>query len=338
MEKKKHFIESYPLTRMRRNRSKAFSRRLIKENSLSVDDLILPLFITSGKNIEEEINSMPGVFRLSPDRLLKLLEAVVSLDIPAIALFPYIDKELKNSSGTHALDDDNLVCQTVRLIKKEFPELGVICDVALDPYTDHGHDGIIINNDVDNDKTVEILTKQALNQAAAGCDIVAPSDMMDGRVAAIRKCLDKNQYINTQIMSYAAKYASSFYGPFRDAVGSNLKHNNIDKSSYQMGPENSDEAIREVSLDISEGADMVIIKPGMPYLDIISRVKKECNIPVFAYQVSGEYSMIALASKNGYFDLEGAMMESLISFKRSGADGIFSYFSIEAAKILKSNK
>ena len=337
MKKNNYNTGSFPLTRMRRNRSKGFSRRLIKENHLSVDDLILPLFITKGKNISEEIKSMPGVFRSSPDQLLKLLEEVVALGIPAVALFPHTEKDLKDNSGTLALREDNLVCQTVRLIKKEFPELGVICDVALDPYTDHGHDGIVIDGEVDNDRTVEILCKQALNQAAAGCDIVAPSDMMDGRVLAIRKHLDENELTNTQIMSYAAKYASSFYGPFRDAVGSNSQKMNIDKSSYQMSPENSDEAIREVNLDISEGADMVIVKPGMPYLDIIYRVKKECNIPVFAYQVSGEYSMITLASKNGYIDLNKAMMESLISFKRSGADGVLSYFSIEIAKLLKSN-
>ncbi len=336
MKKYNHITGSFPLTRMRRNRSKGFSRRLIKENYLSVDDLILPLFITAGKNISEEIKSMPGVFRSSPDQLLKLLEEVVVLGIPAVALFPYTEKNLKDSSGTLALREDNLVCQTVSLIKKEFPKLGVICDVALDPYTDHGHDGIVIDGEVDNDRTVEILCKQALNQAVAGCDIVAPSDMMDGRVLAIRKHLDKNQLFNTQIMSYAAKYASSFYGPFRDAVGSNSHIINIDKSSYQMSPENSNEAIREVSLDISEGADMVIVKPGMPYLDIIYRVKEECNIPVFAYQVSGEYSMIVLASKNGHLDLNKAMMESLISFKRSGANGVISYFSIEIAKLLKS--
>ena len=336
MKKNNYNTGSFPLTRMRRNRSKGFSRRLIKENHLSLDDLILPLFITAGKNISEEIKSMPGVFRSSPDQLLKLLEEVVALGIPAVALFPYIEKDLKDSSGTLALREDNLVCQTVRLIKKEFPKLGIICDVALDPYTDHGHDGIVIDGEVDNDRTVEILCKQALNQAVAGCDIVAPSDMMDGRVLEIRKYLDKNQLFNTQIMSYAAKYASSFYGPFRDAVGSNSHIINIDKSSYQMSPENSNEAIREVNLDISEGADMVIVKPGMPYLDIIYRVKEECNIPVFAYQVSGEYSMIVLASKNGHLDLNKAMMESLISFKRSGANGVISYFSIEIAKLLKS--
>jgi len=334
MKDKKHGVGSYPTIRMRRNRLKNFSRRLIKENQLNVDDLILPVFITAGKNKVQKISSMPGVFRYSPDRLLKHLDIVSKLNIPAIALFPHIDQGLKDSHGTEALKENNLICETVRLIKKKFPQLGVICDVALDPYTDHGHDGVLIDGEVDNDETVGILCKQALNQASAGCDVIAPSDMMDGRVLSIRETLDNNKFTNTQIMSYAAKYASSFYGPFRDAVGSSSGKKVIDKSSYQMSPENSDEAVREVNLDISEGADMVIIKPGMPYLDIIYRIKNECNIPVFAYQVSGEFSMISIAASSGALDLDKAMMESLLGFKRAGADGVLTYFAVEAATLL----
>ena len=334
MKDRKHDLGSFPTTRMRRNRLKNFSRRLIKENQLNVDDLILPVFITAGKNESQKISSMPGVFRYSPDRLLKHLDAASKLNIPAIALFPHIDRGLKDSHGTEALKENNLVCETVRMVKKEFPQLGVICDVALDPYTDHGHDGVLIDGEVDNDETVDILCKQALNQASAGCDVIAPSDMMDGRVISIRKALDKNKFTNTQIMSYAAKYASSFYGPFRDAVGSVTGKDVIDKSSYQMSPENSDEAVREVNLDISEGTDMVIVKPGMPYLDIIYRIKSECNIPVFAYQVSGEFSMISIAASSGALDLDSAMVESLLGFKRAGADGVLTYFAIEAATLL----
>ena len=334
MKDRKHGLGSFPTTRMRRNRLKSFSRRLIKENQLNVDDLILPVFITAGKNESQKIRSMPGVLRFSPDRLLKYLEVVSKLNIPAIALFPHIDQDLKDSLGTEALERNNLVCETVRLVKKEFPQLGIICDVALDPYTDHGHDGILIDGEVDNDKTVDILCKQALNQASAGCDVIAPSDMMDGRVISIRKALDKNKFTNTQIMSYSAKYASSFYGPFRDAVGSITGKDGIDKSSYQMIPENSDEAVREVNLDISEGTDMVIVKPGMPYLDIIYRIKSECNIPVFAYQVSGEFSMISIAANYGALDLDSAMMESLLGFKRAGADGVLTYFAVEVASLL----
>ncbi len=334
MKDRKHGLGSFPTTRMRRNRLKNFSRRLIKENQLNVDDLILPIFITAGKNKSQKISSMPGVFRYSPDHLLKHLDIVSKLNIPAIALFPQIDQGLKDSHGTEALKENNLVCETVRMVKKEFPQLGVICDVALDPYTDHGHDGILIDGEVDNDETIDILCKQALNQASAGCDVIAPSDMMDGRVISIRNALDKNKFTNTQIMSYAAKYASSFYGPFRDAVGSVTGKDVIDKSSYQMSPENSNEAVREVNLDISEGVDMVIIKPGMPYLDIIYRIKSECNIPVFAYQVSGEFSMISIAASRGVLDLDRVIMESLLGFKRAGADGVLTYFAIEAATLL----
>ena len=338
MKNKSIFSGNYPQTRMRRNRMKNFSNKLISENNLNIHDLIYPIFITEGKNISDSISSMPGVFRFSIDRLLQLLEDVVNLGIPAIALFPCIEKQYKDSDGSEAINSNNLVCRAVKLIKKEFPDLGLICDVALDPYTNHGHDGILINDVLDNDKTVDILCKQALVQAEAGCDIIAPSDMMDGRVAAIRNYLDENNFIDTQIMSYAAKYASSSYGPFRDAVGSNNNKKTIDKSSYQMNPANSNEAIREVELDISEGADMVIIKPGMPYLDIIYRVKSECNIPVFAYQVSGEYAMITYAAKNQCINKQDAMLESIIAFKRAGADGVLSYFALEVAKIISINK
>ena len=331
-------IGQFPTTRLRRLRMKDFSRRMISENNLTVNDLIWPIFVCEGNNIADKINSMPGVFRYSIDNILKELETVVKLKIPAIALFPQIDSALKNKEGSQAIDENNLICRTIRSIKKQFPDLGVICDVALDPFTDHGHDGLIVNDIVDNDATLKVLEKQALVQANAGCDIIAPSDMMDGRVAAIRHYLDENNFIDTQIMSYAAKYASSFYGPFRDAVGSNNSKKTIDKSSYQMNPANSNEAIREVELDISEGADMVIIKPGMPYLDIIYRVKSECNIPVFAYQVSGEYAMITYAAKNQCINKQDAMLESIIAFKRAGADGVLSYFALEVAKILSFNK
>ena len=325
----------FPITRMRRNRMKKFSRDLIRENSLNVNDLILPLFITDGNNINDEIKSMPGIFRMSSDRLLKSLGKVVELGIPAVALFPKIENNLKDATGSLSLKSDNLICRTTKLIKREFPDLGIICDVALDPYTDHGHDGIIINGEIDNDKTIELLCKQALNQAKAGSDIVAPSDMMDGRIIAIRNYLDSNDHTDVQIMSYSAKYASNFYGPFRDAIGSSINNKTIDKFSYQMDPANSNEAIREVDLDISEGSDMVIIKPGLPYLDIIYRIKSECNIPVFAYQVSGEYTMITHSANSGFLNRKKTMMESLIAFKRAGADGILTYFAVEAAELLK---
>ena len=325
---------SFPRIRMRRNRMSNFSRRLISENNISLDDLIYPIFITYGSNVKEEVVSMPGIYRYSLDLLHKEIEYISSLFIPAIAFFPKVQNELKTSDGKEALNKNNLICKAIEISKKVNPKLGVICDVALDPYTDHGHDGIIINNQIDNDETLSILCKQALVQAEAGCDIIAPSDMMDGRVGFIRDTLDKNGFTNVQIMSYAAKYASAFYGPFRDAVGSNLSLLKKSKKSYQMDPANSDEALKEIALDISEGADMVIVKPGMPYLDIIYRVKQEFKMPTYAYQVSGEYSMIKNAIEKGWFEEDKIIFESLIAFKRAGCNGIITYFAPYIAKKL----
>ena len=325
---------NFPRIRMRRNRMSNFSRRLISENNVSLDDLIYPIFITYGSNIKEEVESMPGIYRYSLDLLHKEIEYISSLFIPAIAFFPKVQNALKTSDGKEALNKNNLICKAIKISKKVNPKLGVICDVALDPYTDHGHDGIIINNQIDNDETLSILCKQALVQAEAGCDIIAPSDMMDGRVGFIRDALDKNGFTNVQIMSYAAKYASAFYGPFRDAVGSNLSLLKKSKKSYQMDPSNSDEALKEIALDISEGADMVIVKPGMPYLDIIYRVKQEFKMPTYAYQVSGEYSMIKNAIEKGWFDEDRIIFESLIAFKRAGCNGIITYFAPNIAKKL----
>ncbi|MEL0174471.1 MAG: porphobilinogen synthase [bacterium] len=327
---------SFPSTRLRRVRSSYFSKLITSENNLSVNDLIMPLFVTDGIRVREEIKSMPGIYRYSLDTLMGHIDDIIKMEIPAIALFPRIDSNLKDSDGSLALDPDNLICRVVKKIKSEYPNLGVICDVALDPYTDHGHDGLLVNGIVDNDKTLNILVEQAILQAEAGCDAVAPSDMMDGRVAAIRLALDDNGHQETQIISYAAKYASSFYGPFRDAVGSKNSNTVIDKSSYQMNPANSNEAIREISLDINEGADMVIVKPGMPYLDIIYRASSELKFPTLAYQVSGEYAMIKHAAEKNFLDLDKAIIESLLSFKRAGACGILSYFSIDAAKLIKN--
>ena len=325
---------NFPRIRMRRNRMSNFSRRLTSENNISLDDLIYPIFITYGSNVKEEVVSMPGIYRYSLDLLHKEIEYISSLFIPAIAFFPKVQNELKTSDGKEALNKNNLICKAIEISKKINPKLGVICDVALDPYTDHGHDGIIIDNQIDNDKTLSILCKQALVQAEAGCDIIAPSDMMDGRVGFIRDTLDKNGFTNVQIMSYAAKYASAFYGPFRDAVGSNLSLLKKSKKSYQMDPANSDEALKEIALDINEGADMVIVKPGMPYLDIIFRVKQEFKIPTFAYQVSGEYSMIKNAIEKGWFEEDKIIFESLIAFKRAGCNGIITYFAPNIAKKL----
>ena len=325
---------NFPRIRMRRNRMSNFSRRLISENNISLDDLIYPIFITYGSNIKEEVESMPGIYRYSLDLLHKEIEYISSLFIPAIAFFPKVQNALKTSDGKEALNKNNLICKAIEISKKVNPKLGVICDVALDPYTDHGHDGIIINNQIDNDETLSILCKQALVQAEAGCDIIAPSDMMDGRVGFIRDALDKNGFTNVQIMSYAVKYASAFYGPFRDAVGSNLSLLKKSKKSYQMDPANSDEALKEIALDISEGADMVIVKPGMPYLDIIYKVKQEFKMPTYAYQVSGEYSMIKNAIEKGWFDEDRIIFESLIAFKRAGCNGIITYFAPNIAKKL----
>ena len=327
---------SFPSTRLRRIRSNYFSKLISSENNLSVNDLIMPLFIIDGHGVREEIKSMPGIYRYSLDTLMAHIDDIVNLEIPAIALFPKIDASLKDSLGSLAVEPDNLICNVVRKIKSAYPDLGVICDVALDPYTDHGHDGLLVNGIVDNDKTVNVLTKQAIVQAEAGCDAVAPSDMMDGRVAAIRLALDDKGYQSTQIISYAAKYASSLYGPFRDAVGSKNSNVFIDKSSYQMNPANSNEAIREICLDINEGADMVIVKPGMPYLDIVYRASRELKFPTLAYQVSGEYTMIKHAAEKNYLDLDKTIFESLLGFKRAGACGILSYFSIEAARLIKT--
>ncbi|RTL50325.1 MAG: porphobilinogen synthase [Bradyrhizobiaceae bacterium] len=325
-------------TRMRRNRKSEWARRLVRENVLTTDDLIWPLFVADGDNRRAPVASMPGVDRLSVDQCVRDAERAVKLDIPCIALFPYTESGLRDAQGSEALNIDNLVCRAVRAIKKEFPDLGVLCDVALDPFTSHGHDGLMRDDGVImNDETVAVLVQQALVQADAGCDIIAPSDMMDGRVAAIRKALDEAGHLDVQIMAYAAKYASAFYGPFRDAIGS-AKTLTGDKRTYQMDYANSDEALREVELDIAEGADMVMVKPGLPYLDIVRRVKDTFAMPTFAYQVSGEYAMIAGAAKNGWIDGERAIMESLVAFKRAGADGVLTYFAPQAAEKIRAGR
>ena len=325
---------SYPSTRMRRNRQTNWSRRLIEENRLSVNDLILPIFITDSDK-KTVIDSMPGVYRTPITQIIETVQEAKELGIPAIALFPETNATLKDEKGSEALNEENLVCRTTNLIKKNIKNIGIITDVALDPYTNHGHDGLLKDNEILNDESIEILCKQAVIQAKAGSDIIAPSDMMDGRIGLIRKELDKNGFKNTQIMSYAAKYASCFYGPFRNAIGSELNISKKSKKSYQMDYSNSDEALREVSLDISEGADMIMIKPGMPYLDIIYRVKSTFKMPTYAYQVSGEYAMIMAAINNKYLEKNKAIIESLSCFKRAGADGILSYFAIDAAKLIK---
>ena len=324
---------SYPNTRLRRNRKKAWSRRLIQENTLSPNDLIWPIFIREGKNIKQPIKSMPGVYRYSLDKIEKLVEKAIKKKIPMIALFPNIQSNKKDKKGSEALNKNNLVCKALRLIKKNFNEIGLMCDVALDPYTIHGHDGLLKNNYVDNDSTVNVLVKQSLLQAEMGCDVIAPSDMMDGRIGKIRKALDENGYELVQILSYAVKYASNFYGPFRDAVGSKLSLKG-DKKNYQMDFNNSKEALREVALDINEGADFVMVKPGMPYLDIIKLIKDNFKIPVFAYQVSGEYSLIKNGIKKGILDKK-AIYESLVSFKRAGANAIVTYFADEIVDKLR---
>ena len=324
----------FPETRMRRLRRHDWTRRLVAEATLSSSDLIWPIFIIDGEERREPVASMPGVDRLSADLAVEAVEDAAKLGIPVVALFPYTDPGRKSDDGREAVNPDNLICRTVRAIKKAVPEIGVLCDVALDPYTTHGHDGVLVGGYVANDESVEILVRQALTQAEAGCDIIAPSDMMDGRVGAIRETLESNGHKNTLIMSYAAKYASAFYGPFRDAVGS-AKALKGDKRTYQMDAANSDEALREVALDIAEGADMVMVKPGMPYLDIVRRVKDTFHVPTFAYQVSGEYSMLTAAAKNGWLDREQVMIESLIAFKRAGASGILTYFARDAAKLLR---
>ena len=330
----------FPSTRPRRNRLTDWSRRLVRENRLSADDLIWPLFIHESSETVG-VASMPGVQRLNRVDLLRQCERALELGIPVVALFPSILDEKKDEQGSEASNPDNLVCQSVRAIKQRFPELGVICDVALDPYTSHGQDGLLNDQGyVVNDKTVKALTQQAVIQAQAGADVVAPSDMMDGRIGAVRAALDAEGLIDTSIMSYAAKYASAFYGPFRDAVGSSATSipRSGGKSTYQMDPANSDEALREVALDIQEGADSVIVKPGMPYLDIVWRVKQAFGVPTFVYQVSGEYAMLHAAGQNGWLDLDKVMVESLLSIKRAGADGIWTYFAPVVAEKIRSGE
>jgi len=326
-------VGSYPKVRLRRNRKSDWSRRLVRENTLSTNDLIWPIFIREGKNIKEPIKSMPGVYRYSLDKIEKLVEKAIRNKIPMIALFPSTPLSKKNLNGTEALNKNNLVCKALRLVKKNYNEIGLMCDVALDPYTSHGHDGILKKDYVDNDSTIKILVKQSLLQAEMGCDVIAPSDMMDGRIGEIRKALDSKGYKSVQILSYAVKYASNFYGPFRDAVGSK-KSLKGDKKSYQMDFYNSKESLREVALDIKEGADFVMVKPGLPYLDIIKLVKDNFKIPVFAYQVSGEYSLIKNAINKGILTKE-SIIESLISFKRAGAAAIVTYFADEIANKLR---
>ena len=324
----------YPTTRMRRNRRDAWTRRLTAENTLTVSDLIWPVFLAEGSNTLTDIASMPGQQRATLDLLARHVEKAVRLGIPAIALFPATPPELKDEEGTEAANPDNLICRAARLLKKEFPETGLIGDVALDPYTSHGHDGVIRDGYVANDESIAQLVRQAVVEAEAGIDIIAPSDMMDGRVGAIRAALDESGFVHTRIMSYAAKYASAFYGPFREALGSSgaLKG---DKKTYQMDPANSDEALREVALDLEEGADMVMVKPGMPYLDIIWRVHRRFGVPTFAYQVSGEYAMIAGAIERGWMDRDRAILESLMAFKRAGCAGVLTYFAPAAAELLR---
>ncbi len=329
-------ISQYPQKRMRRLRRDNFSRRLVRENSLRTDDLIYPVFVLEGNNRKEEVSSMPGVTRLSADLLMNQAELCLKLGIPAMALFPVIDSNLKSELAEEAYNPDGLVPTVVKQLKANFPELGVITDVALDPYTSHGQDGLIDTSGyVMNDETVDVLRQQALVHAQAGADIVAPSDMMDGRIAAVRAELDSKNFIHTRILAYSAKYASSFYGPFRDAVGSSGNLGAGNKFTYQMDPANTDEALWEVSLDIQEGADMVMVKPGMPYLDIVRRVKDEFGAPTFVYHVSGEYAMLKAASLNGWLDERSCVLEALLSFKRAGADGILTYFALDAATWLK---
>ena len=329
-------MSSYPALRMRRLRRHDWSRRLVAENTLSPADFIWPVFVIEGEKKREAVLSMPGVERLSVDLAVHAAKEAAQLGIPVIALFPQTPTGLKTDDGREAVNPDNLVCRAVRAIKSAVPEIGVLCDVALDPYTSHGHDGLLRDGDVHNDSTVEMLVRQSLVQVEAGCDIIAPSDMMDGRIGAVRSALEKAGHHNTLLMAYAAKYASAFYGPFRDAVGS-AKSLTGDKRTYQMDPANGDEALREVALDLAEGADMVMVKPGMPYLDLVWRVKERFGVPTFAYQVSGEYAMLQAAFDKNWLDRDRAILESLTGFKRAGASGILTYFAVEAAKLLNKN-
>lgn len=333
-------VEAAPLSlthRPRRNRKADWARRLVRENQVTADDLIWPLFLMDGSGGVQPVGSMPGVERLCVAEAVRAAERAAKLDIPALALFPYTDPALRDDRGSEALNTQNLVCAAARAIKAAVPEIGIITDVALDPYTSHGHDGVLRGECIANDETVAILARQAVIQAEAGADVIAPSDMMDGRVGAIREALDEAGFHDVQVMAYAAKYASAFYGPFRDAVGT-AKTLVGDKRTYQMDPANTDEALREVALDLDEGADMVMVKPGMPYLDIVRRVKETFSVPTFAYQVSGEYAMIEAAARNGWLDGERAMMESLLAFKRAGADGILTYFAPRVAERLKAGR
>ncbi len=331
------FLPPFPASRPRRMRRDAFSREMVREHRLSPGNLILPVFVLDGVNRVEDVASMPGVQRLSVDRLFASAEACVALGVPVMALFPVIDSALKTPDGREAMNPDGLVPRAVRALKDRFPQLGLLTDVALDPFTSHGQDGLLNEHGyVLNDETVAVLRRQALVQAEAGVDIVAPSDMMDGRIGAIRQALEKAGHIHTRIMAYSAKYASAFYGPFRDAVGSAANLGKSDKKVYQMDPANSDEALREVALDIAEGADMVMVKPGLPYLDIVRRVKDEFHMPTFAYQVSGEYAMVKAAAANGWVDHDAVMMESLLAFRRAGADGVLTYFALDAARLLRA--
>lgn len=328
-----HPLSSFPATRLRRTRHAEWSRRLVQETHLTVNDLIWPLFVTSGNKVRQPIPSLPGVERLSIDLILEAVKQAEDLGIPAVALFPYTDPALRRPDGREGLNPDNLVCRATRAIKAAKPNVGVILDVALDPYTSHGHDGLMRDGEIDNDATLDVLAQQALIQAQAGADVLAPSDMMDGRIAAVREVLEDGNHTNTQILSYAAKYASAFYGPFRDAVGSGgvLKG---DKRTYQMNPANAREALREVELDINEGADMVMVKPGGPYLDIVALIASTFDVPTLAYQTSGEYAMIEAAAQNDWIDGEAAMMESLLAFKRAGASAIFTYYAPKVARLL----
>lgn len=332
-----NYYAPYPHGRPRRLRRDAFTRDLVREHALSPDDLIYPVFVLDGQKLRQAVPSMPGVERVSLDQLLPVAEECVKLGIPVLALFPVIDAKLKTTDGREACNPEGLVPRVVQALKKEFPQLGVMTDVALDPFTSHGQDGLLDDTGyILNDETIEVLVKQALTQAQAGVDIVAPSDMMDGRIGAIRAALEANRHIHTRIMAYSAKYASAFYGPFRDAVGSAANLGKSNKKVYQMDPGNSDEALREVAMDLAEGADMVMVKPGMPYLDIVRRVKDEFRVPTFAYQVSGEYAMLKAAAANGWLDHDLVMMESLLAFRRAGADGVLTYFALEAARKLKA--
>ena len=327
----------YPAVRMRRMRRDPFSRALMRENTVTASDLIYPVFILEGQNQRQQVASMPGVERLSVDLLLKVAEEAVALGIPALALFPVVDASLKTHDGVEATNPDGLVPRAVRELKRQFPQLGLMTDVALDPYTTHGQDGIPDENGyIVNERTIAMLTRQALAQAEAGVDIVAPSDMMDGRIGAIRMALEEQSLIHTRIMAYSAKYASGYYGPFREALGSASNLGKADKNTYQMDPANSDEALREVALDIAEGADMVMVKPGMPYLDVVRRVKDEFKVPTFAYQVSGEYAMLQAAFQNGWLDPDKVIMETMMAFKRAGADGVLTYFALDVARRLKA--